>query len=53
MVWWPPCEMLGNRRDLKAVFALGARGDAILEQERQHPGTLLYGLRGGTSHWRG
>ncbi|MBH2668132.1 glyoxylate/hydroxypyruvate reductase GhrA [Serratia marcescens] len=40
LVWRPPHEMLANRRDLKAVFALGAGVDAILDQERKHPGTL-------------
>lgn len=44
MVWRPPYEMLANRRDLKGVFALGAGVDAILEQERQHPGTLPAGV---------
>lgn len=36
--------MLANRRDLKAVFALGAGVDAILDQERKHPGTLPAGV---------
>ena len=40
LVWRPPHEMLANRCDLKAVFALGAGVDAILDQERKHPGTL-------------
>ncbi|WP_431222157.1 glyoxylate/hydroxypyruvate reductase GhrA [Serratia sp. L9] len=44
MVWRPPYEMLANRRDLKGVFALGAGVDAILEQERLHPGTLPAGV---------
>ncbi len=44
MVWRPPYEMLANRRDLKGVFALGAGVDAILEQERRHPGTLPAGV---------
>ncbi|EMF7565630.1 glyoxylate/hydroxypyruvate reductase GhrA [Serratia marcescens] len=44
LVWRPPHEMLGNRRDLKAVFALGAGVDAILDQERKHPGTLPAGV---------
>lgn len=44
LVWRPPYEMLANRRDLKGVFALGAGVDAILEQERQHPGTLPTGV---------
>lgn len=44
LVWRPPHEMLANRRDLKGVFALGAGVDAILEQERQHPGALPAGV---------
>ncbi|AXK23654.1 TPA: glyoxylate/hydroxypyruvate reductase GhrA [Serratia marcescens] len=44
LVWRPPYEMLANRRDLKAVFALGAGVDAILDQERKHPGTLPAGV---------
>ncbi|HIF6757822.1 TPA: glyoxylate/hydroxypyruvate reductase GhrA [Serratia marcescens] len=44
LVWCPPHEMLANRRDLKAVFALGAGVDAILDQERKHPGTLPAGV---------
>lgn len=40
LVWRPPYEMLANRHDLKGVFALGAGVDAILQQERQYPGTL-------------
>ena len=44
LVWRPPHEMLANRRDLKAVFALGAGVDAILDQERKHPGTPLLRL---------
>ncbi len=44
LVWRPPQEMLANRRDLKAVFALGAGVDAILDQERKHPGTLPAGV---------
>ncbi|MFP7325612.1 glyoxylate/hydroxypyruvate reductase GhrA [Serratia marcescens] len=44
LVWRPPHEMLANRRDLKAVFALGAGVDAILDQERKHPGTLPTGV---------
>ncbi|AHG18364.1 bifunctional glyoxylate/hydroxypyruvate reductase A [Chania multitudinisentens RB-25] len=44
LVWRPPHEMLANRCDLKGVFALGAGVDAILEQERQHPGTLPAGV---------
>lgn len=44
LVWRPPHEMLANRRDLKAVFALGAGVDALLDQERKHPGTLPAGV---------
>ncbi|MBH2877252.1 glyoxylate/hydroxypyruvate reductase GhrA [Serratia marcescens] len=44
LVWRPPHEMLATRRDLKAVFALGAGVDAILDQERKHPGTLPAGV---------
>ncbi|HFD2068806.1 glyoxylate/hydroxypyruvate reductase GhrA [Serratia marcescens] len=44
LVWRPPHEMLANRRDLKAVFVLGAGVDAILDQERKHPGTLPAGV---------
>lgn len=44
LVWRPPHEMLANRRDLKAVFALGAGVDASLDQERKHPGTLPAGV---------
>jgi glyoxylate/hydroxypyruvate reductase A len=44
LAWRPPQEMLANRRQLKGVFALGAGVDAILEQERQHPGSLPAGV---------
>ena len=44
LVWRPPHQMLANRRQLKGVFALGAGVDAILEQERRHPGTLPAGV---------
>lgn len=44
LAWRPPYEMLTNRRDLKGIFALGAGVDAILEQERQHPGSLPAGV---------
>lgn len=37
LVWRPPHEMLANRRDLKAVFALGAGVDAILDQSANTP----------------
>ncbi|WON78456.1 glyoxylate/hydroxypyruvate reductase GhrA [Serratia sp. UGAL515B_01] len=44
LVWRQPHEMLANRRDLKGVFVLGAGVDGVLEQERQHPGTLPAGV---------
>ncbi|MBP1129228.1 glyoxylate/hydroxypyruvate reductase A [Serratia sp. PL17] len=44
LVWRPPHEMLAHRGALKGVFALGAGVDAILDQERQHPGTLPAGV---------
>lgn len=44
LVWQPPQEMLANRIELKGVFALGAGVDAILDQERRHPGTLPAGV---------
>ena len=44
LVWKPPYEMLAGRKDLKAIFALGAGVDAILEQEKQRPGTLPAGV---------
>ncbi|CAE1146847.1 glyoxylate/hydroxypyruvate reductase GhrA [Serratia sp. Tan611] len=44
LVWLPPYEMLAGRHQLKGVFALGAGVDAILQQERQHPGTLPAGV---------
>ena len=44
LVWQPPREMLANRVELKGVFALGAGVDAILDQERRHPGTLPAGV---------
>jgi glyoxylate/hydroxypyruvate reductase len=40
IVWKPPPELFANRHDLKAIFNLGAGVDAILEVERNHPGTL-------------
>ncbi|OON41400.1 bifunctional glyoxylate/hydroxypyruvate reductase A [Izhakiella australiensis] len=36
----PPVEMLQGRTDLKALFALGAGVDDILEQLKQHPSML-------------
>ncbi|MCK8564617.1 glyoxylate/hydroxypyruvate reductase GhrA [Yersinia ruckeri] len=44
MVWLPPHEMLVNRQQLKGIFVLGAGVDAILDQERRHPGTLPAGV---------
>jgi glyoxylate/hydroxypyruvate reductase A len=40
VVWRAPRELFANRPDLKAVFNLGAGVDAILEVEREQPGTL-------------
>ncbi|MDR5812127.1 MULTISPECIES: glyoxylate/hydroxypyruvate reductase A [unclassified Caballeronia] len=40
IVWRAPRELFANRPDLKAVFNLGAGVDAILDVERQQPGTL-------------
>jgi glyoxylate/hydroxypyruvate reductase A len=40
VVWRAPSELFANRPDLKAVFNLGAGVDAILEVEREAPGTL-------------
>lgn len=40
IVWKAPRELFANRPDLKAVFNLGAGVDAILDVERQQPGTL-------------
>lgn len=37
LVWKPPYEMLAGRKGLKAIFALGAGVDAILDQVREHP----------------
>ncbi|CNH95729.1 glyoxylate/hydroxypyruvate reductase GhrA [Yersinia pekkanenii] len=44
LVWQPPQEMLAKRVELKGIFALGAGVDAILEQQRRHPGTLPTGV---------
>ncbi|CAM3383640.1 MULTISPECIES: glyoxylate/hydroxypyruvate reductase GhrA [Yersinia] len=44
LVWNPPHEMLAKRQQLKGLFALGAGVDAILDQERRHPGTLPAGV---------
>ena len=43
-VWKPPYDMLKGRKDLKAIFVLGAGVDAILDQERQNPGMLPEGI---------
>lgn len=40
LVWQPPVEMLRGRRGLKAVFALGAGVDAILNKLAAHPEML-------------
>ncbi|AKH89413.1 glyoxylate/hydroxypyruvate reductase GhrA [Edwardsiella tarda] len=44
LVWQPPYEMLAERQDLRAIFALGAGVDAILSQAREHPGMLPAGI---------
>lgn len=44
LVWRPPYEMLSGRPELKGVFVLGAGVDAIIEQERERPGTLPAGV---------
>lgn len=40
LIWKPTYEMLGHRNTLKAIFALGAGVDAILDQLPQTPGLL-------------
>lgn len=40
----PPPEMLRGRRDLQAVFAIGAGVDDILSQLRQYPDMLAAGV---------
>ncbi|HEY1607846.1 MAG TPA: glyoxylate/hydroxypyruvate reductase A [Paraburkholderia sp.] len=40
VVWKPPRELFAARTGLRAIFNLGAGVDAILAQEREHPGTL-------------
>ena len=40
IVWRAPRELFANRPDLQAVFNLGAGVDAILDVERNEPGTL-------------
>jgi glyoxylate/hydroxypyruvate reductase A len=40
VVWKPPRELLAARAGLRAIFNLGAGVDAILAQEREHPGML-------------
>jgi glyoxylate/hydroxypyruvate reductase len=40
IVWKAPRALFANRPDLKAVFNLGAGVDAILDVERNEPGTL-------------
>jgi len=44
LTWKPPYEMMANRTDLKAVMILGAGVDGILDQEKEHPGTLPAGV---------
>lgn len=44
IVWRPPYEMLAGRKGLKAIFALGAGVDAIVEQERASPGFIPVGV---------
>ncbi|WP_392561428.1 glyoxylate/hydroxypyruvate reductase A [Orbus sturtevantii] len=40
LIWKPNHEMLAHRHDLKAIFALGAGVDAILDQLQQTPDLL-------------
>lgn len=44
IVWLPPYEMLAGRKDLKAVFSLGAGVDAIVAQLRERPEMLAPGV---------
>jgi len=41
VVWQPPADMLRDRRDLRAVFNLGAGVDAILGLRAQAPDAIL------------
>lgn len=44
IVWRPPYEMLAGRQGLKAILALGAGVDAIVEQERANSGFIPAGI---------
>ncbi|MFW9777142.1 glyoxylate/hydroxypyruvate reductase A, partial [Brucella melitensis] len=44
VVWQPPADMLRDRRDLRAVFNLGAGVDAILGLRAQSPDAIPEGL---------
>jgi glyoxylate/hydroxypyruvate reductase len=44
VVWQPPADMLRDRRDLRAVFNLGAGVDAILGLRAQAPDAIPEGL---------
>lgn len=44
LVWNPPVEVLRQRKNLKAVFVLGAGVDAILSKFKQYPDMLAPGV---------
>lgn len=44
LVWHPPVEMLAGRKQMKAVFALGAGVDSILSKLQSHPDMLPEGV---------
>ena len=44
LVWNPPVEVLRQRKNLKAVFVLGAGVDAILNKFQQYPDMLAPGV---------
>jgi glyoxylate/hydroxypyruvate reductase A len=44
LVWKPPYRMLAGRSGLKAIFALGAGVDAILQQQRETPDFIPPGV---------
>lgn len=44
LVWDPPVEVLRLRKNLKAVFVLGAGVDAILSKFQQYPDMLASGV---------
>ncbi|MBN3791887.1 glyoxylate/hydroxypyruvate reductase A [Burkholderia sp. Ac-20353] len=44
LVWRAPRELFAPRDGLRAIFNLGAGVDALLELEREHPGTLPRGI---------